>query len=229
MKTLGLAGGTTWLSTVDYYRYINEGINKKTGGEEFARCIIYSFNFSDLRKFTQANDWDSVLREVSKACKNLEHSGADAIVLCANTLHYIADELKPKLNIPLIHIAEATATEIKKHNLNKAALLGTKFTMEFDFIKSKLAEKHIETIIPHDAEREFIHHTIYNELAYNVFKPETKARYINIISKLAEQGAQGVILGCTEIPLLIKQDDLNIPAFDTTKIHADAAVDFALG
>jgi len=229
MKTLGLIGGTTWLSTIDYYRYINEGINERTGGAEYAKCIIYSLNFSDLRKLSEANNWPGVLEIVSGACKNLEQCGAEAIILCANTLHYIADGLKKSLNIPIIHIAEAVAAEINKISLKKVALLGTKFTMEFDFIKAKLAEQNIQTLIPEDDDRNFIHFTIYNELAGNIFKPETKERYITIINKLAKQGAEGVILGCTEIPLLIKQKDLEIPAFDTTKIHADSAVAFALG
>jgi aspartate racemase len=229
MKTLGLIGGTTWLSTIDYYRYINEGINERTGGAEYAKCIIYSLNFSDLRKLSETNNWPGVLEMVSGACKNLEQCGAEAIILCANTLHYIADGLKKSLNIPIIHIAEAVAAEINKISLKKVALLGTKFTMEFDFIKAKLAEQNIQIVIPEDDDRNFIHFTIYNELAGNIFKPETKERYITIINKLAKQGAEGVILGCTEIPLLIKQKDLNIPAFDTTKIHADSAVAFALG
>jgi len=159
MKTLGLIGGTTWLSTIDYYRYINEGINEKSDGVNFARCIIYSFNFTDLRKYTDAGDWDGVLRLVSGACKNLEQSGAEAIVLCANTLHYVADGLKRYISIPIIHIAEATAGEIKKLNLKKVALLGTKFTMEFDFFKSKLAEQNIETIIPDENDRNFLGYT----------------------------------------------------------------------
>jgi aspartate racemase len=228
MKTLGLIGGTTWLSTIDYYRYINEGINQKSGGKDFARCILYSFNFTDLRKFTEANDWDSVLHLVSEACESLEQIGAEGIVLCANTLHYIADRLEKNINVPIIHLVEATACEIKKHNLKKVALLGTKFTMEFDFFKAILAKHNIETVIPDEDDRNFIHTTIFDELGKNIFKPETKERYVKIINGLVKQGAEGVILGCTEIPLLIKQEDLNIPAFDTTLIHSRAAVEFAM-
>lgn len=229
MKTLGLIGGTTWLSTIDYYRYINEGINERTGGAEYAKCIIHSFNFTDIRKLTEVDDWDSILKMVTHTCKNLEQSGAEAIVLCANTMHYIADRLRENINIPIIHIAEATAKEIKKKNLKRVALLGTRFTMEFSFYKTKLAEFNIETIVPDEDDRKFIHSSIFDELALNIFKPETKERYLEIINKLANQGADGIILGCTEIPLLIKQEDLEVPAFDTTKIHADAAIDFALG
>jgi aspartate racemase len=228
MKTLGLVGGTTWLSTVDYYRYINEGVNERTRGKEYAKCIIYSFNFTEIKNYADANDWDIILQLVTAACKHLEQSGAEAIVLCANTMHNIADGLKKNIKVPIIHIAEATACEIKKHNLEKIALLGTKFTMELDFYKSKLAEHGIDTIIPESDDRQYIHDTIFNELGKNIFKPETKERYLSIINYLAAKGAEGVILGCTEIPLLIKQEDLNIPAFDTTKIHSDAAVAFAL-
>jgi aspartate racemase len=228
MKTLGLIGGTTWLSTIDYYRYINEGISERTGGTEFAMCILYSFNFTDIRKLTEADDWDSILKLVTNACRKLEQSGAEAIVLCANTMHHIADRLQKNINIPIIHIAEATAYEIKKKNLKKAALLGTRFTMEFSFYKTILTNHNIETIIPDEVDRKFIHSTIFDELGKNILKPETKDHYISIIDGLVKQGAEGVILGCTEIPLLIKQEDLGIPAFDTTKIHADAAVDFAL-
>jgi len=228
MKTLGLIGGTTWLSTIDYYRYINEGVNERTGGTEYAKCIIHSFNFTDIRKLTEVDDWDGILKLVTDACRNLEQCRAEAIVLCANTMHHIADGLQKNIGIPIIHIAEATALEIKKKTLKKVALLGTRFTMEFSFYKTKLAEHNIETIIPSEDDRRFIHSSIFDELALNIFKPETKERYLEIINKLVNHEAEGVILGCTEIPLLIKQDDLEVPAFDTTKIHADAAVDFAL-
>jgi aspartate racemase len=228
MKTLGLIGGTTWLSTVDYYRYINEGINERTAGKEFAKCILFSFNFTDIRKLTETDDWDGILKLVTDACVNLEKSGAEAIVLCANTMHHVADGLQKNINIPVIHIAEAAAREIKKKDIKKAALLGTRFTMEYSFYKTKLAEHNIETIIPVEADRRFIHSSIFDELALNILKPETKERYISIIKGLVERGAEGIILGCTEIPLLIKQEDLEVPAFDTTKIHAEAAVDFAL-
>ncbi len=228
MKTLGLIGGTTWLSTIDYYRYINEGINERTGGAEYAKCIIYSFNFTEIKNLADANDWDRILQLVTKACNQQEQIGAEAIVLCANTMHYIAGGLKKQINLPVINIVEATACEIKKHNLKKVALLGTRFTMDFDFYKVKLAEQNVETIIPAEDDRKFIHSSIFDELGKNIFKPDTKERYIKIINGLVEQGAEGVILGCTEIPLLIKQEDLNIPAFDTTKIHSRAAVEFAL-
>lgn len=228
MKTLGLIGGTTWLSTVDYYRYINEGVNKKTGGKEFAKCILYSFNFTEIKRLADADDWDRILKLVTNECLNLERSGAEAIVLCANTMHHIADRLQSNINIPIINITEAAACEINKKKMRKAALLGTRFTMEYSFYKTTLAKHNIETIIPDEDERRFVHSSIFDELALNILKPETKQRYLKIIDNLVKRGAEGIILGCTEIPLLIKQEDLNVPAFDTTKIHAEAAVDFAL-
>jgi aspartate racemase len=229
MKTLGLIGGTSWASTIDYYRYINEGINEKSGGIDFARCIIYSFNFSEIKRLADAGSWDAILQMVTNASKHLVSSGAEAIILCANTMHYIADRLEKNINVPLIHITKETAKQIKKRNLKTVALLGTRFTMEFDFFKLKLAEQNIKTIVPDKADRDYIHSSIFDELGKNIIKPETKKRYIEMIDKLISSGAEGVILGCTEIPLLIKQEDLNIPAFDTTRIHSDAAVRFAMG
>lgn len=228
MKTLGLIGGTSWVSTMDYYKLINEGINEKLGGSEFARCIIYSLNYGDIIRNNKKDDWDANLKLIAEGAKVLEGGGAKGIILCANTMHLIADRLQPLINIPIIHIATATAAEIKKKNISKVALLGTKFTMERDFYKTKLSEQGIEAIIPNDDEREFIHYTIFEELGKNILKEESKQRYISIIKKMVDQGAEGIILGCTEIPLLIKQEDIAVPVFDTTLIHSTAAVEFAL-
>lgn len=228
MKIIGLIGGISWISTADYYRYINQGINAKLGGSNFANCIIYSFNYADIMKNNERGDWDATLAMVKAACDNLKNSGAEAILLCANTMHKIADDLRERIDIPIIHIAEVTAEAIRKQQLNKVALLGTKFTMELDFFKLKLQEKNIEALIPDAEERAFIHQSIHDELGKGIINPETKSRYQSIIQKLVDQGAQGVILGCTEIPLLIKQEDVTVPAFDTTLIHSEAAVAFAL-
>lgn len=228
MKTLGLIGGTSWVSTMDYYKLINEGINEKLGGSEFARCIIYSLNYGDIIRNNKKDDWDANLKLIAEGAKVLEGGGTKGIILCANTMHLIADRLQPLINIPIIHIATATAAEIKKKNISKVALLGTKFTMERDFYKTKLSEQGIEAIIPNDDEREFIHYTIFEELGKNILKEESKQRYISIIKKMVDQGAEGIILGCTEIPLLIKQEDIAVPVFDTTLIHSTAAVEFAL-
>jgi aspartate racemase len=228
MKILGLIGGTSWVSTMDYYKMINEGVNKKLGGSEFARFIIYSLNYGDIRRNNDSNNWDANLQLISEAAAILENGGVKGIVLCANTMHLLADRLQEKINIPIIHIATATAAAIKRKALKKVALLGTRFTMEGDFIKGKFTEQEIETIIPCDDDRAFIHYTIFEELGANVFKNETRQRYISIINKLVAEGAEGIILGCTEIPLLIKQEDVSVPVFDTAKIHSAAAVEFVL-
>lgn len=228
MKMLGLVGGTSWVSTMDYYKLINEGINEKLGGSEFARCIIYSLNYGDVRRNNDKDDWDANLHLIAEGAEVLENGGAKAIILCANTMHLIAERLQQKINIPIIHIATVTASAIKKKNLKKVALLGTRFTMERDFYKAKLSEQDIEAIIPDDEDRGFIHYTIFEELGKNILKEESSQRYLSIIKKLINAGAEGIILGCTEIPLLIKQGDVDVPVFDTAMIHANAAIEFAL-
>lgn len=228
MKKIGLIGGISWVSTADYYKYINERVNEKLGDLNFAECIIYSFNYADIKKNNDANDWDKTFKMISDASEHLKSSGAEAIVLCANTMHIIADKLQEKVKLPIIHIATATANEIIKQKIKKVGLLGTKFTMEMDFFTSKLKEQNIEAIIPNEEDRAFIHYTIFEELGRGLLLPESKTRYISIINKLIEQGAEGIILGCTEIPMLVKQEDVNVPTFDTAKIHSNAAVEFML-
>ena len=228
MKLLGLIGGTSWPSTIDYYRLINLGINEKLGGLNFSRCIIYSFNYEDIRANHATNSWDKTLQMVSEAGIHLKNGGAEAIVLCANTLHLIAEESEEKIGLPVIHIATATAIEIVKTGINKVALLGTKFTMEKDFFTNKLQQQNIQTIIPEKEDREFIHDTIFEELGRGEIIETTRQRYLHIIQQLIAQGAKGIILGCTEIPMLIKPEDVSVPVFDTTKIHAAAAVAFSL-
>ena len=228
MKKLGLIGGISWVSTADYYRLINEGINERLGGLNFAECLIHSFNYADIKKNNDANDWDKTFAMVYDASRHLTDSGAEAIVLCANTMHLIADRLEEKLKLPVIHIAKATAAEIKNNQLKKVGLLGTKFTMELDFFTSKLKDQHIESIIPESADRDFIQDTIYYELGKGIIREETKQRYISIANQLIKNGAEGIILGCTEIPLLIKPEDVLVPVFDTAKIHCAAAIEFSL-
>lgn len=228
MKKLGLIGGISWVSTADYYKFINEGINKELGGVNFAECMIYSFNYNDIKQNNENNDWETTFNMLSKACQSLKNSGAEAIVLCANTMHLIADRIQESVNLPLIHIATETAKEIQKHNLKKVGLLGTKFTMELDFFKDKLTALGIETIIPEDEDRDFIHETIFNELGKGLIIESTKKKYLSIIEKLIANGAEGIILGCTEIPLLVKQEAVKVPVFDTTMIHSNAAIAFAL-
>jgi aspartate racemase len=228
MKKLGLIGGISWVSTADYYRFINEGVNKELGGVNFAECMIYSFNYNDIKTNNDNNDWDTTFNMLSKACQSLKNSGAEAIVLCANTMHLIADRIQESVDLPLIHIATETAKEIQKSDIKKVGLLGTQFTMELDFFKDKLTAQNIEAIIPELEDREFIHETILNELGKGLTLESTKNRYLSIIEKLIENGAEGIILGCTEIPLLVKQDQVRVPVFDTALIHSNAAIAFAL-
>jgi len=228
MRKIGLVGGVSWISTVDYYTHINKGINDRLGGMEFAECIIYSVNYGPIQKNNAANDWDATYAIIHQACIHLVNAGAEAILLCANTMHLIADRLQAKLPVPIIHIAEVTAKAIQLQGVTKVALLGTRFTMEKDFFKDKLAALGIEAIIPKEADRIFIHQTINEELGKGIVTPETKARYLAISNELIIQGAGGVILGCTEIPLVIKPGELPFPIFDTALIHSEAAVNFML-
>ncbi len=229
MKTIGLIGGTGWVSTIEYYRTINLEINKRLGGHNAARCILYSFNYADIDALNQIEDHAGVYKLVLDAATKLKKASADFIVLCANTLHQYADELKEEINLPIVHIADATAAEIKKRGFSKIGLLGTKFTMEMDFYTKRLSSAGIESVVPEKPERLFIHDTIMNELLREIFRPEAKKRFLEIINDLEQKGAEGIVLGCTEIPLLIKQEDTHLPVFNTLEIHARAAVDFALG
>jgi aspartate racemase len=229
MKKIGLVGGISWTSTVDYYRYINEGVNEKLGGLNFAECMIYSVNFDDFQRFNAAYDWDATFELLVGAAENLKKGGAEAIVLGANTAHIVSDRIAERVNLPLIDITTAVADAIHQKGLKKVGLLGTTYTMELDFYKDKLISSGIEPIIPESQEdRDYIEDTLRNELGRGFLNPETKKQYLAIIQQLVDKGAEGIILGCTEIPLLIHQEDIAIPVFDTTKIHAEAAVAFAV-
>ncbi|RYU92355.1 aspartate/glutamate racemase family protein [Mucilaginibacter terrigena] len=229
MKTLGLIGGTSWISTIDYYRFINQGINDKLGGVNAAQLLLHSFNYADIAKNHAANDWAKTTKMVIDSGIGLRNAGAEAIILCANTLHLIADEAEQGIGLPVINIATATAKVINKYGLTKVGLLGTKFTMERAFFTDRLSAAGIQPITPNPADRDFIHQTLMDELGKGIFLAETKARYLQIINSLIQQGAQGIILGCTEIPLLIMPEDTDVIQFDTTQIHSAAAVEFALG
>lgn len=229
MKIIGLIGGISWVSTADYYKLINQGINEKMGDLNFSECLIYSFNYADIKKNNEKNDWDSTFNMLLKGCNFLKAGGAEAIVLCANTMHFIADRLEKEIKLPIIHIATETAKEIQQQNLKKVGLLGTKFTMELDFFKDKLIAQGIEAIIPEsEDDKDFIHTTIFEELGKGLVTSETKKRYLEIANELIKKGAEGIILGCTEIPLVILPEDLNVPVFDTALIHSKAAVEFQL-
>ena len=229
MKTIGLVGGTGWVSTLDYYRYFNELVFKNTDGESTAEVMINSVNYPAIAKLTAAGKWDDITKIITEAALALQTAGADCILLGANTMHNIAPQVKAAINIPFIHIAEETGKEIKKKGLKKVALLGTKYTMQLPFFKDVLASMEIETIIPHENDIQIINDAIYKELALGIITAVTKENYLQIMQKLQQEGAEGIILGCTEIPLLIKPNDFDLPLFDTTFIHANAAVNFSLG
>jgi aspartate racemase len=228
MKTIGLIGGTGWVSTLEYYRLINEETNKLLGGHNAARCIIYSFNYADINECNLRDDHEGVYKFVLDAAIKLKNAKADFIVICANTMHQYVDRLIEDVKLPIVHIADATAVEIKKIGLSTIGLLGTKFTMEMDFYTKRLSNVGINSIVPEKPERLFIHDTIMDELLKEIFKPESKKKFLDIISDLESSGAQGIVLGCTEIPLLINQTDTHLPVFNTLEIHARAAVDFAI-
>lgn len=228
MKTLGLIGGLSYVSTIPYYQIINEQIEERAGRDISPGLILYSLNFKDYRALAEAGNWKQMENMLTDVSNKLANAGAEGIVICSNTPHIIADGIRTRINIPLINIAEETAKEISKHNIKKVGLLGTKFTMENTFYQDKLSQFNIETIVPDADDRKFIHSTILNELIKDTFTPETKAKYLEIIDKLIQQGAEAIILGCTEINLLIKQKDCDVPVFDTIQIHCNAAIDFIL-
>ncbi|WP_200977832.1 aspartate/glutamate racemase family protein [Echinicola sp. 20G] len=225
MKKIGLVGGISWTSTLDYYKYINQGINEKLGGLNSAECVIFSLNFSDIQDKGWLNSYDLIFN----ACKSLASNNVDFIVLCANTAHLFADEIQSNINVPIIHIASATAEEIKRQELHRVGLLGTKFTMEMDFYRNKLMDYGIESIIPSEKnDVEEIQEIVKNELGKGVINKASKLKFLRYANELRERGAEGLILGCTEIPMLIGQKDFDFPVFDTTKIHVENIVNFAL-
>lgn len=223
MKTIGLIGGMSWESTVTYYQIINEVVKKQLGGLHSAKVVLYSVDFQEIEECQSNGDWDKSAEILGGAAKKLEQAGADFIVICTNTMHKVAPNIQKEIQIPIIHIAEATAEKLIENNIYKVALLGTKYTMTQDFYKDKLIEKGIEVLIPNDSDVEIVNNIIYDELCLGIISEKSKSEYIRIIDKLKEDGAQGVILGCTEIGLLIGQEDTLLPVFDTTQIHATKA------
>ncbi len=228
MKSIGLIGGLTYVSTIEYYRYINELANAQLGGAETVEIIMYSLNFGEIKKLTEADDWKSMSEIVSHLAQIIEKSGAACLLIGGNTMHKIADEVQATIKIPIIHIAEAVAKNIKATGMRKVGLLGTRYTMQLGFYTDYLNKNGIDTIIPDQPDVDYLNYTIYNEFSKNLFLPATKAKYLEIISKLKAQGAEGIVLGCTEIPSLIKQSDCDIQLFDTAKIHSKAGVDYIL-
>ncbi|NCC19945.1 aspartate/glutamate racemase family protein [Candidatus Saccharibacteria bacterium] len=229
MKTIGLIGGMSWESSLEYYRIINEETRKRLGGLHSAKSLMYSVDFAEIEKLQHRGDWEAATRMMVDAAKHLENGGADFVLICTNTMHKMAKDVENAISIPLLHIADPTAESIKTQRLTKVALLGTKYTMEQDFYKGRLTEKFgLSVIIPNETDRQTIHDIIYDELCLGNIDIESKKKFIAIIEKLQKAGAQGVVLGCTEIGLLIQQQDVTLPAFDTTHIHAAAAVNLAL-
>lgn len=229
MKTIGLLGGMSWESTASYYKAINEGIKSKLGGLHSAKICLYSVNFDEIEKLQHQGNWDETAVILSDAAKLVEAGGADLLLICTNTMHKVADEIQSNIKIPILHIADATAKQLLKDDIKKVGLLGTRFTMEQDFYKSRLIDNFgIDVITPNKEEQTIVHNVIYDELCLGILKEESKQDYLTIINNLYKQGAQAVILGCTEIALLVNQDDTDVPLYDTTKIHASSAVAMAL-
>lgn len=229
MKTIGLIGGLSWQSSLEYYRIINEAVRQKLGGLHSARIVMHSFDLAEMAALQEGGDWEGVARAIIGAAQQLEAAGANVLVVCTNTMHKVADEVQRDIRIPLLHIADATAEQIRAAGLKKVGLLGTKFTMEEDFCKKRFAEKHgLEVIIPDANGRETVNRIIYNELCIGQVKPSSKEKFCRIIQTLIAGGAEGIVLGCTEIYLLVSQDDVQVPVFDTTRIHAESAARLAL-
>jgi aspartate racemase len=229
MKTIGMLGGMSWESTLDYYRYINMAVKERLGDSHSAQCLLYSFDFHEMKILQHEGKWEELAGQMLDGALNLKKAGAEFIIICTNTMHLMASVVESHTGLKVVHIADATGAAIKKKGLEKVALLGTKFTMEGTFYKDVLKNNHaVETIIPCKEDREIVHNIIYNELIKGNIREESRKEYVRIIKRLEGQGAQGVILGCTEIPLLIRQQDVSIPIFDTTLIHSMAAVEFAL-
>ena len=229
MKTIGLLGGMSWESTALYYKSINEGVKAKLGGLHSAKVCLYSVNFDEIEKLQHQGNWDETAVILGDAAKSVEAGGADFLLICTNTMHKVAPEIAAEIAIPILHIADATASRLLADGVKKVGLLGTRFTMEQAFYKSRLTEKFgIEVIVPDDDDRTVVHDVIYKELCLGEIKASSKKQYLDIVKSLKDQGAEAVIMGCTEITLLISQQDTNVPLYDTTAIHAEEAVTWSL-
>jgi len=229
MKTIGLIGGMSWESTAEYYRIINEAVKESLGRLHSAKIVMYSVDFEEVEQLQHQGRWEKATDVMIDAAKRVERGGADFVLICTNTMHKMAGDVAANINIPLLHIADATAERITTLSLKKVGLLGTKFTMEQDFYKGRLKEKFgLHVVIPNESEREMVHNVIYKELCLGEIKDSSREQLKTIINRLGNRGAQGIILGCTELPLLISQKDCSVPLLDTTVIHAKAAVDYAL-
>ena len=228
MNTIGLIGGMSWESSAEYYRLLNEEVKRQLGGLHSAKCILYSVDFLEIEHFQARGEWDKAGEVLADAAYSLENAGASFIIICTNTMHKVIDRIQQRITIPILHIADATAHRIVETGLQKIALLGTKYTMEQDFYKARVETFGITVLVPQAEERVEINRIIYDELCLGEIKDSSKNYYLQVIDNLVQSGAQGVILGCTEIGLLIKQNHVDIPVFDTTMIHAQAAVNKAI-
>lgn len=229
MKTIGMLGGMSWESTASYYQAVNEGVKARLGGLHSAKVCLYSVDFAEIEKLQHAGKWQETAEILSGAARNVAAGGADFLLICTNTMHKVADEIQAQLSIPILHIADATAAKLVANGVTRVGLLGTRFTMEQDFYKSRLQNQfNIEVIVPNEAERKLVHYVIYEELCRGVINPDSKQEYLDIVNGLHAQGAEAVILGCTEIALLVGQQDTQVPLYDTTAIHCEYAVEMAL-
>lgn len=228
MKTIGLIGGMSWESSIEYYRIINEYTKSKLGGLHSAKSVMYSVDFAEIETLQHQNRWDEAADAMVAAAQSVERAGADLVVLCTNTMHKLADVIEANIDIPFLHIADATAARIKAQGIQKIGLLGTKFTMEQDFYRGRLVDLHgLDVVVPDADARDVVHQVIYDELCLGIIKPESKRQYVEIMQQLVDAGAEGIIAGCTEIELLVDENDTTVPLFPTTRIHAEAAVEAA--
>ncbi len=229
MKTIGLIGGMSWESSAEYYRLINEAVKERLGGLHSAQLLLYSVDFAAIERLQHAGDWDAAGAILADAARRLERGGADFLILCTNTMHKVADAITQSVTIPFVHIADPTATAIRAAGVGTIGLLGTRFTMEQEFYRGRLAGQYgLRVLVPDEADRETIHRIIYDELCLGTLREESRAAYRAIMARLVAQGAAGIILGCTEITLLMDGTDATVPLFDTTRLHAEAAAQLAL-
>ncbi|PKO09103.1 MAG: aspartate racemase [Chloroflexi bacterium HGW-Chloroflexi-2] len=229
MKTIGMIGGMSWESSIEYYRLVNEEVKRQLGGLHSAQCLMYSVDFEEIERYQHQGDWERATDVMIAAAQRLERGGADFVVICTNTMHKMADEVQAAINIPLLHIVDATAQAVKSKGIEKVGLLGTRFTMEGDFYGGRLKAHDLDVVIPDLPDREIVHRIIYQELVLGKIQTSSRDEFQRIIQTLQQNGTEGIVLGCTEIGLLIKQEDNILPVFDTTVVHALAAVDVALG
>ena len=230
MKIIGLIGGMSWESSIEYYRIINQEVRAVLGGVHSAKSVMVSLDFGEIEELQMKGDWEEATRILIRSAREVESAGADFLLICTNTMHLMAEEVQAGIDIPLLHIADATARAVKAEGLKSVGLLGTRFTMEKDFYRGRLEKKHqLRVIVPDQAGRDLVHNVIYDELVQGLIKEPSRQSYLEVIQNLVKEGAEGIVLGCTEIGLLIKGEDVQVPVFDTMEIHARAAVDAALG